>query len=98
MEFPMIEHTYLLALPEAEQANAGRLVHAALERARAKHSDFERFAPAIEFLSRNFFSCHNTMPLDDYIETLYCGVKHGDFSRSWRAHLRKAPAAAARQQ
>lgn len=35
------------------------------------------------------FTDHKRMPIDDYLETLYCAVKHGDFSRSWRVALKR---------
>jgi len=63
-----------------------------------KHADWDHFAPAIAFLSTVFFTDHLRMPIDDYLETLYCGAKHGDFSKKWREKLRTlkaAPAAAA---
>ena len=90
---PLIAKTYYLAAPHVGEENAQAVVDAAVERARAKHPDFDRFLPGVEFLSGAFFTDHKKMPLDDYLETLYCAVKHGDYSRSWRASLRR-PASA----
>jgi hypothetical protein len=88
--------TYLLALPEASQKEATEIVTAAAEAARQKHADFDRFLPGIEFLSTVFFTDHKRMPLTDYLETLYCAVKHADFSKAWRQQL-KRPAVAPEQ-
>jgi hypothetical protein len=85
----LIVRTYALALPEPDEAEARRVVDAAVERARGKHRDFDRFLPGIEALSGVFFTSHTRIPLDDYLETLYCSVKHGDFTKSWRAELKK---------
>lgn len=93
MSLDLITRTYALALPDADEAEARRVIDAAIERARAKHADFDRFLPGVEFLSEVFFTAHTRLPLDDYIETLYCAVKHADFSKSWRVQLKK-PAAA----
>jgi hypothetical protein len=64
---------------------------AAVQEARDKHPDFDRFLPGVEFLSTVFFTNHKSMPLCDYIETLYCAVKHADFTRPWRAQLKRPP-------
>jgi hypothetical protein len=95
--FEIVTETYKRARPDLEPAVVEGVIKAALERARAKHQDWERFAPAVEFLSSVFFTDHTKLPIDDYLETLYCGVKHGDFSRKWRALLRasEAPRASA---
>jgi hypothetical protein len=96
--FDVLTRTYQLARPDLDPAVIVGVVNAAVQRARAKHSDWDHFAPAIEFLSLHFFTNHSTMPIDDYLETLYCGVKHGDYSKRWREKLRTlkpaAPAAA----
>jgi hypothetical protein len=92
MSFEVVTETYKSARPDLEPAVVEGVIEAALERARAKHQDWERFAPAIEFLSAVFFTDHVKMPIDDYLETLYCAVKHGDFSRRWRALLRASEA------
>lgn len=92
----LVKQTYLLAAPEIGEAEASRVVDAAVDRARAKHADFDRFLPGIEFLSGCVFTDHRKIPLDDYVELLYCGVKHADFSKSWRANLKRpAPATTA---
>lgn len=87
--FEILKQTYALAAPGVSQAEIDSVIEMALDRARAKHSDFERFTPAIEHLSTVIFTDHKRIPLDDYLETLYCGVKHGDFSRSWRLELKR---------
>jgi hypothetical protein len=92
--FPLIAKTYALAAPQISEEHAQIVIDSAVDRARLKHGDFDRFAPGIEFLSGVFFTDHSRLPLDDYLEVLYCAVKHADFSRAWRAQLRKAPAAA----
>lgn len=89
MDLPFIVETYRGALPEEQKYQAEHLVAAAVRRAREKHSDFDRFTPAVDFLSRAFFVNHALIPLDDYIESLYCAVKHGDFTKSWRAQLKR---------
>jgi hypothetical protein len=85
---PVVE-TYLLAMPNASRETVISLVDGAAERARAKHADFDRFLPGIEHLATVFFTDHRRMPLDDYLESLYCAVKHGDFSKSWRLQLKQ---------
>lgn len=85
----LVKQTYLLAAPEIGADESSRVVDAALERARAKHPDFDRFLPGIEFLSGVFFTDHKKMPIDDYLETLYCAVKHADYSKAWRANLKR---------
>lgn len=84
----IIQRTYSAARPDLPEAQIVALIASAAMRAKAKHADWEHFAPAIEFLATVFFTDHRSMPLDDYLETLYCAVKHGDFSRAWRAKLR----------
>jgi hypothetical protein len=88
MSFEVLLGTYKRARPDLDSEVIDGVVKAALERARAKHQDWDRFAPAVEFLSAVFFTDHAKLPIDDYLETLYCAVKHGDFSRRWRALLR----------
>lgn len=86
----LLARTYHLSAPtEIPPERAQGVVSAAVERARAKHPDFDRFLPGIEFLSGCVFTDHKRMPIDDYLETLYCAVKHGDFSRSWRVALKR---------
>jgi len=92
MSFDVLKHTYAVACPTLAPEAIEAVVEAALVRAQEKHPDFERFAPAMEFLATVFFTDHTHMPLDDYLETLYCGVKHGDYSKGWRADLRRAKA------
>lgn len=96
MPFAIVRDTYKRARPDLDPLVVDGVIKAALDRAREKHPDWLRFEPAIEFLSLHFFTNHSTMPIDDYLETLYCAVKHGDFSRRWRALLRasEAPRAA----
>jgi glycosyltransferase A (GT-A) superfamily protein (DUF2064 family) len=89
MAFELLAHSYLLAAPAIGEGGAARVIDEALARAREKHPDFVRFEPAIEFLSTVFFTDHARMPIDDYLETLYCAVKHGDFSKTWRLLLKK---------
>lgn len=84
----IIQKTYASARPDLPEASIVAVVVAAAMRAKTKHPDWEHFAPAIEFLSTVFFTDHWSMPLDDYLETLYCAVKHGDFTRAWRLKLR----------
>jgi hypothetical protein len=91
MALDMIASTYRLAAPHVSVEEARHVVDAAIERAREKHADFDRFLPGMEFLATVFFTDHKRMPLDDYLETLYCGVKHADYSKKWRAELRKKP-------
>lgn len=86
--FDVLTRTYQLARPDLDEALILGVVHAAVQRARMKHPDFDHFRPAIEFLSTVFFTDHQRMPVDDYLETLYCGAKHGDFSKRWREKLR----------
>lgn len=88
----IIQHTYQAARPDLDPAVIVGVVTAAVERARAKHADWDHFAPAVEFLSTVVFTDHIRIPLDDYLETLYCAAKHGDFTRKWRALLKAAPA------
>jgi hypothetical protein len=90
--FPILQKTYETARPDLAPAVIEGVIRAALERARAKHLDWSRFEPAIEFLAGVFFTDHARLPIDDYLETLYCAVKHGDFSRRWRALLRASEA------
>jgi hypothetical protein len=94
MELPIIVETYRAALPEEKKPEAALLVAAAIDRARKKHADWERFLPGIDFLSHHIFVNHRDIPLDDFLECLYCCVKHGDFTKSWRMQLKK-PAAKA---
>lgn len=96
MDLALLVETYRLALPAEQQQEAPARVAAAVERARAKHADFNRFLPAVETLAGSFFCDHSRMPLDAYIESLYCAVKHSDFAREWRAEL-KRPAVPARR-
>lgn len=100
--FEVVTATYQRARPDLDPAVIVGVVTAAVQRARAKHPDFDHFRPAIEFLSLHFFTSHSTMPIDDYLETLYCGVKHGDYSKRWREKLRTlkpaAPAPAAAEE
>lgn len=91
MAFALLLKTYALARPDLDQEVIESTISLALARAQDKHPDFEHFTPGIDFLSTVFFTDHKKMPLDDYIETLYCAVKHADFSREWRAKLRKPP-------
>jgi hypothetical protein len=92
--FNVLIGTYQRARTDLDPAVIAGVVNAAIQRARAKHADWDHFAPAIEFLSTVFFTDHVRMPVDDYLETLYCGVKHGDFSKRWREKLRQFKAAA----
>jgi hypothetical protein len=91
MRLSFVVETYALALPEISAGEAESIVEGRIEQAIQKHADFVRFLPAIDFMSRAFFTDHRRMPLDDYLETLYCAVKHGDFSRAWRAELKRPP-------
>ena len=91
MPLAFIVQTYHQARPDLSVEEIEFVVGMAVHEARAKHPDFDRFLPGIEFLSTVFFTDHTKMPLSDYIETLYCGVKHADFTRPWRAQL-KTPA------
>jgi hypothetical protein len=95
MSFDVIRKTYALACPALAPAAIDEVVDAAIDRARQKHADYERFAPAIEFLSTVFFCDHGHMPIDDYFEALYVAAKHADFSRPWRVELRRKPPALA---
>lgn len=88
--FPFVLETYRGALDEPEKHYAEGALEAAVAVMRSHHQDFDRFCPAMEFLSHFFFTNHAEMPLADYIEALYCIAKHGDFTRSWRAQLRAA--------
>jgi hypothetical protein len=92
MGFEILKGTYHAARPDLSAAVVAEVIDKAAERANAKHPDWQRFAPAVEFLSTAFFTDHHRMPIDDYIETLYCAVKHGDFSKEWRKELRRPPA------
>jgi hypothetical protein len=96
MDLPFVVETYRLALPDDQKHEAPAIVAAALARARGKHSDFDRFLPAVEHLAGLVFTDHSRLGLDDYLETLYCSVKHSDFARDWRASL-KRPAVATRK-
>lgn len=93
----IIQRTYQAARPDLEAEKVLEVIVAAVDRARLKHNDWDHFAPAIEFLGTVFFTDHVKMPIDDYLETLYCAVKHGDFSKAWRAKLRTLKPAAADQ-
>jgi hypothetical protein len=84
--------SYLIARPDMDRLDVEQVVAAAVERAREKHSDFDRFLPAIEYLGQVFFTDHRLMPLDVFIETLYCSCKHGDYAKAWRADLKRKPA------
>lgn len=97
MKFPILLETYRAALPDAEKEHAERLVAAAVAQASGKHRDWGRFEPAIEHLSRLIFCNHAHVPLAVYLETLYCAVKHGDFSKAWRGELKRPAAAASAQ-
>ena len=88
MAFDVVTETYKCARPDLDPAAVEEVIRGAVERAREKHNDFDRFRPAIEFLATVFFTDHRKMPIDDYLETLYCAVKHGDYSKPWRAELR----------
>ncbi len=91
--FHVLRKTYELAMPDLLPPEVvDEAIDSAVGRAREKHSDFDRFLPAIEFLSTVFFTDHRAMPLDAYLETLYCAVKHGDFARPWRMDLKRVPA------
>jgi hypothetical protein len=92
MAFELLNKTYSMARPDLDPGVIDSTISLAVGRAKDKHPDFERFQPGIDFLSTVFFTDHQKMPLDDYIETLYCAVKHADFTRDWRAQLRKPPA------
>lgn len=94
MSFEVLRGTYAIAASHLNADGVDAIVDGALERAREKHHDLERFLPAMEFLATVFFCDHVKMPIDDYLETLYCGAKHSDYARRWRAHLRKQAAAA----
>jgi len=87
--FDLLHSTYQMAAPGTAADDIDRIIEGALARAREKHADWEHFALGIEFLSSVFFTDHHKMPLDDYLESLYCAVKHGDFSKPWRAELRR---------
>jgi hypothetical protein len=89
MNFPFIVETYGAQTPDLARETAEAVVDAAVERARAKHPDFDRFVPGIDMLSRFVFAAHSNIPLDAYIETLYCATKHGDFTKSLRDELRR---------
>ncbi len=91
MALDFITQSYLLAAPDISEAEARRVVSAAAEHARGKHADFDRFLPGIEHLSSVVFTDHRKIPLDDYLETLYCAVKHADFTKPWRVALKKPP-------
>lgn len=93
MSFEMIRATYQAAVPEVAERTVADVVSQAVDRARAKHADWARFEPGVEFLATVFFTDHKRMPLDNYLETLYCAVKHGDFTKDWRKELKKAPEA-----
>jgi hypothetical protein len=95
MSFEVLTETYHRVRPDMEAARILAVMEAAMQRARSKHADWDHFAPAIEFLSLVIFTDHARIPLDDYLESLYCAVKHGDFSRKWREKLRATKAAAA---
>lgn len=92
MSFDVLAGTYQRARPDLDPAVITAVLSSAVERARTKHHDWDHFAPAVEFLSTVVFTDHIRIPLDDYLETLYCAAKHGDFTRKWRAMLKAAPA------
>ena len=89
MALPFVVDTYRLAAPHIEAGEAETVVGAALEAAREKHPDLERFLPAMDFLSTVIFTDHRNIPLADFLEVLYCAAKHADFARPWRAQLRE---------
>jgi hypothetical protein len=90
MELQFLVHTIQAANQELTEEQAGSFLSAALVRANDKHHDFQRFVPVMEFLATAVFCDYKQIPLDDFIEVLYCTVKHGDFTRPWRAQIRKA--------
>lgn len=85
---PFVCETYLSFVSGVERGDVEQVVNDAIERAQKKHSDFDRFLPGVHFLSSVVFCAHDKIPIDDYLETLYCAVKHGDYTRSWRTQLR----------
>lgn len=89
MDFPLLVESYALAVPELDRPAIESAIAEACQRARDKHADYERFLPAMQFLATVFFTDHRAMPLDAYLETLYCAVKHGDFAKAWRLQLKK---------
>jgi hypothetical protein len=89
MILPFITAMYQAAVPDLGPMDVQNVIADAVERARAKHADFDRFLPGVDMLSRVVFSSHREIPLDDYIEVLYCAVRHGDFTKSWRGQLKK---------
>lgn len=95
MSFEIIRGTYASAFPDLTQEAVNETIDKALELAREKHPDWLHFEPGIEQLSMVYFCFYARFPLDDYLEALYCAVKHGDFARRWRSVLRRARAEAA---
>ena len=91
MAFDILRETYAVSCPQLNQAAVENILEAALERSLEKHPDLRRFLVGMEFLATVFFCDHAKMPLDDYLEALYCTTKHSDFARPWRAALRKKP-------
>ena len=88
MSLPFLVSTYAQSAPEGTDAQA--IVDSAIERIRERHTDVDRYLPAMEFLSTKVFTDHRGLPILAYLEVLYCAVKHGDFSRDWRKQLRAA--------
>lgn len=91
MNFDALRTTYQIALPDAPRDEIDCVIDSALAAAAAKYPDFERFVEGIELLSTVFFTDHRKMPLSDYLETLYAAVKHADFTRPWRAAMKRPP-------
>jgi len=91
---PFVCAMYSAAVPDLSPEVVQSVVASAVERARAKHADFDRFLPGIDALSRVVFSSHREIPLDDYLEVLYCAVKHAQFTKPWREQLRTKKASA----
>jgi hypothetical protein len=94
MILPFVCAMYAAAVPGLSPEDVERVIADAVGRARAKHPDFDRFLPGVDALSRAVFSSHREIPLDDYLECLYCAVKHGDFTRRWREQLKRKKASA----
>ncbi|MFZ0591497.1 MAG: hypothetical protein WAM39_13615 [Bryobacteraceae bacterium] len=87
MNLSFLAQTYAIACPDLSPEQVAEVISSALDRAREKHADFDRFLPAVEFLSTKVFTDHKSIPLDAYIETLYAAVKHSDFARDWRKEI-----------
>lgn len=87
MPLSFLAHTYQLAAPTLSAEQVDEVISEAVLRARQKHPDVDRFLTAMDFLSTKVFTDHRGLPLDAYIEMLYCAVKHGDFSREWRRQI-----------